>query len=120
MLAKWIEHKGKRILYVDYRKLKPEAILPLMKVSDDMVRASPTKVRYLGNIEDAVVTREVVGQLKQYTEKSIRQKFEKLAVVGVTGVKKVFFNALVATLDKSSVQVKSFKTENEALEWLAE
>ncbi|MDM7999899.1 MAG: STAS/SEC14 domain-containing protein [Dehalococcoidia bacterium] len=120
MPAAWISHKGTRILYVDFRKLKPESILPLMKVSDDMVRASPTKVRYLGNIEDAVVTREVIAQLRQYTDKSIRQKFEKLAVVGVTGVKKVFFTAFVATLDKSEVQVKSFKTEEEAKEWLAE
>jgi hypothetical protein len=120
MPAARIDHKGKRILYVDYRKLKPEAILLLMKESDSMVVSSPTKVLYLGNIESAVVTREVIGQLKQYTDRSIRQKFEKLAVVGVSGVKGVFFNALVATLDKSSVQVKSFKTEDEALEWLVE
>jgi hypothetical protein len=120
MPAKWIEHKGKRILYVDYRNLRPDGILPLMKESDDMVRASPTKLLYLGNIEGAVVSREVMGQLKHYADKSIRQKYERLAVVGVSGVKGVLFKAFVTMLDKSSVQVKSFKTENEALEWLVE
>ena len=120
MPAKWIEHKGKRILYVDFRKLDPKAVLLLMRQSDDMVLASPTKVLYLGNIEDATVSREVMGQLRQYADKSVRKKFERLAVVGVTGVKKVFFDAFVAMLDKSGVQVKSFRTEEEALKWLAE
>jgi flavorubredoxin len=120
MSVKWMDHKGKSVLYVDFRKLKPEEILPLMKESDDMVFASPTKVRYLGNIEDAMVSREVMSQLKQYANKSVRNKFEKLAVVGVTGVKKVFFDAFVAMLDKSGVQVKSFRTEDDALRWLVE
>ena len=119
MPAAWIDHRGKRILYVDYRKLSPEEILPLMKQSDDMVRASPTRLLYLGNIEGAVVSREVMGQLRQYADKSIRQKYERLAVVGVTGVKKVFFKAFVGMLDKSSVQVRSFDTEEEALTWLS-
>ena len=120
MTAKWIDCEGKRVLYVDFRKLTSREILKLMKESDDMVLASPTKVLYLGNIEDAVVSREVMGQLKQYADKSVRKRFEKLAVVGVMGVKKVFFDAFVAMMDKSSVQVKSFKTEDDALKWLVE
>ena len=36
------------------------------------------------------------------------------------GVKKVFFDAFVAMMDKTSVQVKSFKTEDDALKWLVE
>jgi hypothetical protein len=118
--AKWMDCKGKRILYVDFRSLDSKAILLLMKESDDMVLASPTKVLYLGNIEDATVSREVMGELKQYADKSVRKRFEKLAVVGVTGVKKVFFDAFVAMMDKSSVQVKSFGTEDDALDWLVE
>ena len=120
MPAKWMDCKGKRVLYVDFRKLTSGEILKLMKESDDMVLASSTKVLYLGNIEDAAVTREVMGQLRQYADKSVRKRFEKLAVVGVTGVKKVFFDAFVAMMDRSSVQVKSFKTEEDALKWLVE
>jgi SpoIIAA-like len=120
MPAKWINHKGKRILYVDFRNLGAHEILLLMKESDDMVLSSPGKVLYLGNIENAAVSREVMGKLRQYADKSVRRKFEKLAVVGVSGVKKVFFDAFVAMLDKSSVQVKSFGTEEEALKWLVE
>jgi len=56
MPAKWMEHEDKRILYVDFRKLDSKAVLLLMKESDDMVLASPSKVLYLGNIEDAAVS----------------------------------------------------------------
>ena len=115
-----MDRKGKRVLYADFRKLDSKAVLLLMKESDDLVLASPTKVLYLGNIEDATVSREVMSQLKQYANKSVRNKFERLAVVGVTGVKKVFFDAFVAMLDKSGVQVKSFRTEEDALKWLVE
>jgi SpoIIAA-like len=120
MPAKWMDCRGKSILYVDFRNLSSEDILLLMKRSDEMVLASPTKVLYLGNIEGAGVSREVMGQLKQYADKTIRKKFEKLAVVGVAGVKRVFLDAFVAMVDKSEVQVKSFKTEDEALKWLVE
>jgi hypothetical protein len=120
MPAKWMDCKGKRILYVDFRNLSSKEILSLMRESDDMVLSSPSKVLYLGNIENAAVSREVMGQLKQYAGKTVRKKFEKLAVVGVAGVKKVFLDAFVAMLDKSSVQVKPFKTEDEALKWLVE
>jgi hypothetical protein len=120
MPATWMDHKGKRILYVDFRKLDSKAVLLLMKESDDMVVASPSKVLYLGNIEDAAVSREVMGQLKQYADKSVRKKFEKLAILGVSGVMKVFFDAFVAMMDRSTVQVKSFRTEEEALKWLVE
>ncbi len=120
MPAAWMDHKGKRILYVDFRNLSSQEILQLMKVSDDMVLASPSKVLYLGNIENAAVSREVMSRLRQYADKSVRKKFERLAVVGVAGVKRVFFDAFVAMLDKSGVQVKSFRTEDEAKEWLVE
>ena len=105
MPAKWMDYRGKTILYVDFRHLSSQEILPLMKESDDMVRASPTKVLYLGNIENAAVSREVMGQLRRYSDKTVRKKFERLAVVGVTGVKKVFLGAFVTMLDESDVQV---------------
>ena len=39
MPAKWMDCKGKRVLYVDFRKLTSSEILKLMKESDDMVLA---------------------------------------------------------------------------------
>ena len=52
---KWVEHKGKRILYVDYRRLRSDEILLLINESIEVVLASPGPVRLIGNIGDAGV-----------------------------------------------------------------
>ena len=67
-----MEHRGKRILYVDYRGLKPEEILPLMKETNDAVAASRGKVLILGNVKGAVVTREVMDYLKKSARMVLR------------------------------------------------
>ena len=120
MPAKWIEHRGKRILYVDFRRLSPDQIRKQMKESDDMVRAARSKVLYLGNIEDATVSGDVMGELRQYAERSVRRNFEKLAVVGAAGARKISLDAFTRMVDRSLVQVRSFGTEAEGLDWLVQ
>jgi hypothetical protein len=115
---KWMEHRGKRILYVDYRGLKPEEILPLMKETNDAVAASRGKVLILGNVKGAVVTREVMDYLKKSARMVLRYRAEKVAVVGATALLAVFFNSFVVTLERDIA--RKFGTEEEALKWLAE
>ena len=119
MPARWIDYKGKKILYVDYRGLSPDQVLAQMKESNDMVRAARGKVLYLGNIEDAAVSGDVMGELRQYAERIVRRKFTRLAVVGVTGARKVSLEAFLSMVGRSLVQVRSFATEAEGLDWLA-
>ena len=120
MSIKWIDYKGKKILYVDFRRLSADQVLRQMRKSDDMARAARAKVLYLGNIEDAGVSGDVMGELRQYAEGTVRRKFEKLAVVGVAGAKKVSLDAFVSMVERSLVQVRSFATETEGLEWLVQ
>ncbi len=120
MSIKWIDYKGKKILYVDFRRLSADQVLRQMRKSDDMARAARAKVLYLGNIEDAGVSGDVMGELRQYAEGTVRRKFEKLAVVGVAGAKKVSLDAFVSMVERSLVQVRSFATEAEGLEWLVQ
>jgi hypothetical protein len=118
MPVKWMDHKGKRILYADYRGLKPEQIDSLARETDANLAASPVKVLFLTNIEGAIVTIETMRNVKKSAGSVLRDKVEKIAVVGVTGVKKVFFDAFVTALGKTNA--RSFRTEKEALEWLVE
>lgn len=120
MPIEWIDYKGKRILYVDYRGLGPDEVLKEMKESDAVVRAARGKVLYLGNIENAVVSGDVMGELRQYAERIVRRKFARLAVVGVTGAMVVSMEAFLGMVSRSLVQVRSFATEAEGLDWLAE
>jgi hypothetical protein len=115
---KWMEHRGKRILYVDYRGMKPKDILPLMKETNDAVAASRGKVMILGNVKGAVVTREVMDYLKRSASMVLRHRAEKIAVVGATGLMAVFFDSFVVALERDNA--RKFVTEDDALKWLTE
>jgi hypothetical protein len=115
---KWMEHHGKRIMYVDYRGMKPQEILPLMKETNDAVAASRGKVMILGHVKGAVVTREVMDYLKRSASMVLRHRAEKIAVVGATGLMAVFFDSFVVALDRNTA--RKFATEEDALKWLSE
>ncbi len=116
---KWLEHQGKSVLYVDYSEMKPKEILPLMKETNDAVAASRGSVLILGNVKGAVVTKEVMDYLRASTRMVLRQRAEKIAVVGATGLMAVFFDSFVATLGKRDC-ARKFDAEDEALDWLSE
>ena len=116
--TKWIEHKGKRILYVDYRGLKTAE--ELIQTLDESIRQevdSPTKVLVLANVEGSSGSSEYMERVKQ-AGKENAQKVQKTALVGTTGVKVILLSAYLRfTGDKST---RSFDTEAEALDWLVE
>jgi len=118
MRWRWMQHEGKRILYVDYRGMKPKDILPLMKETNDAVAAAAGKVLILGNVKDATVTGEVMQYLKRSASMVLRHRAEKIAVVGATGLMAVFFDSFVVALDRDIA--RKFKTEEDALKWLGE
>ena len=117
---KWIEHKGKKILYCDMRNLDSKQIVALMRETDIQILASSGKLLYLGNVEGAGVSREVMQEARRLTATSRRTKFDKLAAVGVRGTKAIFLNALVAMFGKGGAEIRPFDTEEEAKDWLAE
>jgi hypothetical protein len=118
MPAKWIEYKGRQVLYADYRKLSSKEFVALLEEADRLILASPNKVLYLGNIEDAAVSREVMDWLRRHGPDTAKKKVEKIAILGVTGVKKVLMDAVTGIFAKVAVPARPFKTEEEALEWL--
>lgn len=115
---KWVDLQGKKVLYVDYRGMKPKDIMPLMKETNDAVAASRTKVMILGHVKDATVTPEVMNYLKRSASMVLRHRAEKIAVVGAVGLMAVFFDSFVVALDRDFA--RKFKTEEDALKWLSE
>ena len=115
---KWMEYQGKKILYVDYHGMKPKEILPLMKETNDAVAGSTGRVLILGNVEGAVVTREVMDYLKRSASMVLRHRAEKIAVVGAAGLMAVFFDSFVVALERDNA--RKFGTEEDALKWLTE
>src|SRR5512136_48164 len=111
-----MQHNGRRILYVDYRGMKPRDIMPLMKETNDAVAASQGNVLILGHVKGAVMSREVMDYLKRSASMVLRYRAEKIAVVGATGLLAVFFDSFVVALDRDLA--RKFSTEEEALKWL--
>ena len=117
---KWIDYKGKKILYVDVRKATGDEFVAVLEKSKTMLWAQPSKVLYLGNIEDSTVSREVMDWIKKNGPETGGKRISKLAVVGATGVKKVFMDVVQLVFSKVAVPARGFKTEQEARDWLVE
>ncbi len=118
MPAKWIDYKGRRVLYADYRKLSSKEFVALLEEADRMILESPGRVLYLGNIEDAAVSREVMDWLRRHGPDTAKKKVDRIAILGVTGVKKVLMDAVTTIFARVAVPARPFRTEQEALDWL--
>lgn len=115
MSVKWIEHKGKRILYGDFRGLKGEQALDALELVAKKANATPGKLVLLYNFEGATASPEFMARVKQLGKEVFAVKVDKVAAVGITGVKAV----LVEAYNKfTGRDLRTFKTEAEALDWL--
>jgi hypothetical protein len=117
---RWMDYKGKKILYVDVRQATGDEFVAVLEKSKTMLWAQPSKVLYLGNIEDSTVSKEVMDWIKTNGPDTGRSRMQKLAVVGATGVKKVFMDVVQLVLSKVAVPARGFKTEQEGRDWLVE
>jgi len=117
MSVKWIEYKGKRILYADFRGLRGKELIETIELEAQMVAAHPTKVLILDNFEGVHTTTAFVERIKQLGKDIIEEKTIKNAVLGITGLKDILLRAYnTFTKGKS----RPFGTEADALEWLVQ
>ena len=115
----WIEHQGKRILFVDYRGQKtPEGMIQVLEEELKIERVSPTKVLVLANFEGTSGSVEYMTHLKKAGKEIRNQAVQKTAVLGITALKVILLDAYVRfTGDKNT---RAFDTEAAALAWLVE
>ena len=114
-----IEHKGVKIVYLDYRNLKKTEDFK-RKVHATIER---TKFYEENNISDLLVLTDltdsfIVGDASKYLKQSTKlgKSFvKKSAVIGITGAKKVILNIINVF---SGYQTKAFDTAEEAKDWL--
>ena len=111
-----IDYKGKTILYLDFTNMKN--VDEIKKLEDDGVeymRKQPLhSVLTLTNMENMFFNNE----LKKYFEEKVKGNapFVKSgAVIGLTGLISIMYNAFVSITGRN---IKSFKSKDEALEYL--
>jgi hypothetical protein len=120
MGVKWIEHKGKKIVYLDFRECKNEdQLIQVLTEAQTLIQAQPERVVTLSNYDGVSVTAGFLSRLKELGKQAVQTgRIEKLAVLGITEIKSVLVQGyLNATGQKN---MRTFNNEAEALDWLAE
>jgi hypothetical protein len=122
--VRWIEHKGKKVLLIDYSGLhakNPEekkTVFDCMAKGRDLTEAAAGNILYLSDVTDTQSDNDIVDGLREfaiYTGSS--GKLEKSCVVGLAGVQKVLLNMMNLMSNAKRVM---FDTREEGLEYLTE
>jgi hypothetical protein len=113
---KFIHHKGKQILYIDFSNCSPQEMLSHMQQAQRLISTQPkNSVFTLTDVTNAHYDRKVSAALKEYT--NANKPFVKAAaVVGISGLKEVILNAIIFFTRRS---FSLFENLEDAKEWLA-
>jgi hypothetical protein len=109
-----ITHKGREILYVDYRGMKEQDILEEMDKATEFALKENRPLLRLSNMTDVYAVPSVVDKAKA-SGKRTKHLTIKRAAVGITGAKKVLFNAFNRV---SGNNARAFDDVEEAKDWL--
>ena len=115
MSVKWIDYKGKPILYVDYRGLDEKQILENLELEAQAIMDAKTKVLVLDNFGSHPATPRFMERAKELGRAGMEANTAKNAGLGITGLKKVLLQAYNTF---TGGKLQPFETEIEAMEWL--
>lgn len=112
-----ISYKGKTILYLDFTGMKDkEEIMKMEREACDWIRGQAlNSVLTLTNMENMFFNND----LKKYFEENVKQNGPYVkagAVIGMTGLISIMYNAFVTVTGRN---IRSLKSKEEALEYLA-
>jgi len=117
LLTEIITYRNKEVLVVDYQLRSPKDMSDLLLDSIEHVEKMESQNKeflILIDLTDVPVTKtfgeEMITGGKPHTKNA-----KKSAIVGVTGIKRLFFETYLLL---SNSKMKSFKTKQEALEYL--
>ncbi len=114
---RFIEHKGKRVLLLDFRNCTPEEVASLStQVRQTMAEEPKDSVLALADFTGAQFSREAVTRIKEATAMD-RPFVKRAAWVGTENLPKVFYDA-IRTFSVREFPV--FDTREEALEYLTQ
>jgi stage II sporulation SpoAA-like protein len=112
-----LHHHGIPIVLVDYAGIEgaQESLDLIWASSDRIVAEPPGSVRVLMAIQDAHISPQILGPLK---EAALRNKphLKGVAVVGLSGLLRVIYMTMSKMME---MEMPAFDTREEALDWLA-
>lgn len=103
------------ILYLNLSKTKIEDVLTVINQAKPIISShAPRSLLILTDVTDARFNTDVVSQMKEFTAHN-KPYVRASAVIGVTGLKKVIFDAINRF---SGRNLRSFDDKYEAISWL--
>lgn len=112
---KWINYKGHEILFDDYTNVMPEQFAPLVQRITELTFQSGKKdILLIVDVRCAFANKESVNAFSESGKKS-KVLIKKTAVLGITGVKKIFLNIVNKF---TGLNAKPLNTMEEAKEYL--
>jgi hypothetical protein len=116
MSIKYITHKGKQILYIDYTNCKTvEDTLKVLEMVKDEYGRTTGQLLTLNNFTGAFGSTEYMKKANQYAKDIFNARTSKNAALGVTGIKKVLLHGH-NTIAKDKIM--PFDNMEEALDFL--
>lgn len=92
--AKLIDHKGFRIVYIDFSNCPIEEAHGVVAAAKPLIRSQPEKsVLTLTYTDGGKFDSEIIGTLKEFT-KGNEPYVKAAAVVGITGLQKIVLDAI--------------------------
>ena len=115
MPLKYIEYKGKRILYIDFRnKTGDQNVATLDEVAREM-QTWTEKGLTLSDFRNSTGSPAYMARIKKLGAEVFIPMTIKNAAIGLTGLQMILLNAFNSFVKTSA---RSFDTEEEAKEWL--
>ena len=115
--VRFIQHEGKKILHLDFSRSRAEDVLVTISTAKKVIAMQPERsLLTLTDVTDARFNDAVAQELKAFTAHN-RPYVRAAAVVGVTGLKRIIFEAVIAF---SGRKLSTFDNLEKAKQWLTE
>ena len=114
--VQFIEHKGKKILHLNFADCKPNEILQVIEQAKSTIKTQAHKSVYtLTDVTNSAFNSAVSDAMKEFVLHN-KPYVVASAVVGVTGLKQIIFNAVMKL---SGRKLTAFENLETAKDWLA-
>jgi hypothetical protein len=113
---KFIEHKGKKILHLDFTQAHADEVIQIIREAKGVIAAQPKKsILTLTDVTDIKFNSATADAMKEFASHN-KPYVSAGAVVGVTGLKQIIYNAVVRFTGRNLV---AFDSRGQAKDWLA-
>ncbi len=114
--TQFMQHNGKEILYLNFTECKAAEAYPIIEQAEAMIRTRPeNSLLTLTDVTNLRFDDKLTERMKQFTAHN-KPYVKAAAVVGVTGLKKILFEAVMLF---SKRKLHAFETVEQAKSWLA-